>query len=63
MFGSVAQMKTANAARTPNTIADCAAATTFVPIRLSTSMHDQESVMKTLSQPRPAFSPTNSAVA
>ena len=63
MLGSVAQRKTTNAPSTQNTIADCAAATTFVPTRLSTSMTTRTSVMKRLSQPEPAFSPTKSAVA
>jgi len=63
MFGSVAPRKTTNAPRTQKTITDCAAATSFVPTRFSTSITTSTRVMNRLSQLELAFSPTNSAVA
>ena len=63
MSTSVTAMKTANTASRTITISDCARSTSFEPTMLTPAIATTTSVVKTLSQPLPASSPTNSDVA
>ena len=63
IFGTVTTMNTPNTARTPVTIAAWAAATTFAPTMFSAHMTTSRAVMKTLSHPDQALSPTKSETA